>query len=371
LSRNQEVAKMFTGGLQRVARLTVTEYEVRAEEREKERERKAMRAAKKAEEERKEKEAAAMVGSRMEAIPGQSTGLSHTAEDWGAASITPIWDEEEEEEEGPTYEEKLEVRTKEILQNVWVEFDARMYARSTSKLEFFNKNREKACALATAEFEAERSRRSEAMAAKREKQGMLAKMVDVNRKQYSKLLALERKEMANQKVISDIWVKYIYLLIESTLRTCEQDGVLFNNLDEFAQTMILRKQANVLRAECGLPAYDVVYDPLDASTIVEKMEESPLGQELGLQDGGGVMAALSAKHHDMLLNVTALRGASQIIELAVKTINNELPPAPPTVDELRRTESASMQAMVSSMRLDALKKRGEPKTDAQDSVVRV
>jgi hypothetical protein len=359
---------MFTGGLQRVARLTVTEYEVQAEGREKERKRKAMRAAKKAEEERKEKEAAAMVGSRMEATPRQSTGLSHTAEDWGAASITPTWDDDEEEK-GPTYEEKLEVRTKEILQNVWVEFDARMYARSTSKLEFFNKNREKACALAKAEFEAERSRRSEAVATKREKQSMLAKMVDVNRKQYSKLLALERKEMANQKVISDIWVKYIYLLIESTLRTCERDGVLFNNLDGFAQTLTLRKQANALRAECGLPAYDVVYDPLDASAIVEKMVESPLGQELGLQDGGGVMAALSAKHHDMLLNVTALRGASQIIELAVKTIKDELPPAPPTVDELRRTESASLQAMVSSMRLDALKKRGEPKTDAQDSVV--
>ena len=362
---------MFTGGLQRVARLTVTEYELQAEEREKKRGRKAVRAAEKAEEERKEKGATAR--QRMEAssaTPGQSTDLSQTAEDWGAASITPIWDEEEEEE-GPTYEEKLEVRTKEILQNVWVEYDARMYAKSTSKLEFFNKNREKAGALATAEFEAERARRSEAVAAKRDKQSMLAKMVDVNRKQYSKLLALERKEMANQKVISDTWVKYIYLLVESTLRTCEQDGVLFNNLNEFAQTMALRNQANTLRAECGLPAYDVVYDPLDASVIVEKMEKSPLGQELGLQGGEGVMAALSAKHQDMLLSVTALRGASQIIELAVKTIKNELPPAPPTLDELRRTESASLQAMVSSMRLDALKKRGQPKTDAQGSVSRL
>jgi hypothetical protein len=41
--------------------------------------------------------------------------------------------------------------------------------------------------------------------------------VELNRKQYQKLLALERKEMQHQKEISDTWVKYIYLLLESTL----------------------------------------------------------------------------------------------------------------------------------------------------------
>ena len=112
-------------------------------------------------------------------------------------------------------------------------------------------------------------------------------MADLNRKQYSKLLALERKEMLvhfmrsialysiykilfvyflfynipfniflalfhcsfrdtmlssqNQKEISDTWVKYIYLLLEVTLAKCGQEGVLFHNEDEFSQTLILRK----------------------------------------------------------------------------------------------------------------------------------
>lgn len=82
-------------------------------------------------------------------------------------------------------------------------------------------------------------------------------MMDVNRKQYAKLLALERKEMLNQKEISDTWVKFIYLLIESTLNSCKESGKLFYNIDEYAQTLLLRDQANMLRAQCNLPPYEV------------------------------------------------------------------------------------------------------------------
>ena len=272
--------------------------------------------------------------------------------------------------EGPTYEERLKARSEEIMQNVWVEYDTRMYAKSTSKLEFFDKNRARALALAEAEMDQAKKQRTAAIEAKRAKQSMLGKMVDVNRKQYSKLLALERKEMASQKVISDTWVKYIFLLIESTLRSCEKEGTLFNNMDEFGQTMELRRQANILRTSCGLPEYDVIYDPLDATVIVDKLVDSPLGKELQLSDNKAVVKALE-RHRDMLLHVTALRGANQIIELAVSTLQNELPSAPPSVEEMKRTESASKQAMVSSMRLEALRKRGQPKADAEDSVGRL
>ena len=76
--------------------------------------------------------------------------------------------------------------------------------------------------------------------------------------------------MANQKAISDTWIKYVYLVLESTMKRCEQDDILFFNLDQFAQTMLLREVANELRAQQNLPAFDVVYDPLDAEVIVEK-----------------------------------------------------------------------------------------------------
>ena len=112
--------------------------------------------------------------------------------------------------------------------------------------------------LATSELEAERAQ-VESEEERRAKQLMVDRLVDVNRRQYSKLLGLERREMANQKAISDTWVKFVYLLLETTMAKCEADDTLFFNLDQFAQTMLLREVANKLRADQGLPAYDVVY----------------------------------------------------------------------------------------------------------------
>ena len=276
LNRNQEVKKIFTGGLERVARLTVAEYKNRNEKALAAKERKEKRAAKKEEEERLQKEKKARVLAEQNS-PG--TTIVTTDSD---ASIMPSWDEEMEEE-GPTYQERIKTRTEEILQNVWKEYNVRMYTKSTSKSEFFDNNRRKAITLALSEFADEKAARKSTVESKQAQQRMLTLLADVNRKQYSKLLALERKEMANQKVISDTWVKYIYLLIESTLRACESDGVLFNNMDEFAQTMTLRRQANLLRAECGLDEYDVVYDPLDATVIVDKLSSSALSLVWELQ----------------------------------------------------------------------------------------
>ena len=64
-------------------------------------------------------------------------------------------------------------------------------------------------------------------------------LLDVNRVQYSKLLALERKEILNQKEISDSWVKYIFLLLEVTMERCQDKNILFHNLDQFQQVMLL------------------------------------------------------------------------------------------------------------------------------------
>lgn len=283
LTRQQEVMKMFSGGLQRVAKLTVDEYE--AEQRRKEEARAAAERRKQeaAVEAVKEKEREALAVAQTQALQSRGT-----------------LEEEFELVEDPTLEEQIARRTEDILRGVWREMESRLYSKSTTKQEFFDANREKARALAEKEFDEQRSRRLEVLQEKRSKQELLDKLVEANRKQYSKLIALERKELQNQKEISDVWVRYIFMLLESTIEDCNNKGVLFHNQDEFAQTMLLRNEANALRAKCNLPPYDVVYDPLDASVIVAR-----LGKTFpGMLDSADEMASLlESKHGNTLINV--------------------------------------------------------------------
>lgn len=188
-------------------------------------------------------------------------------------------------------------------------------AKSTSKMDFFDKNREMAEGLATQEFADAKEKAKETQvswliidnkhplrniirelssspciglnwlelstnydilkphlqAQKDEKELLYNTIIDVNRKQYAKLLTLERKEMQNQKEISDTWIKFVFLLIESTLQYCEENQKLFHNLDEYAQTLLLREQANLLRSQCNLPSYEVSLSPVsteDAMNLI-------------------------------------------------------------------------------------------------------
>jgi len=365
LNRQQEVTKMYSGGLQRVARLTVTEYEARQQRAE---EKKARDEQRKIEQELElEKEKAAQA-ARMLPVPTADGGPRKQKDP--NASITPGWDEEEDEVKEVTDEEKVKARADEILKAVWQEYDTRMYAKSTAKGDFYDQNRPMAIELATKELDEEKARKQETEEEKAAQQRLMDQVVEVSRKQYAKLLTLERKEMQNQKEISDTWVKYIYLLLESLLARCKETGTLFHNVDEYAQTLMLRQQANALRAECQLPPYEVIYDPLDASVVVAKLAVSPLGQQLGLsRTGDEVAAELTAKHGNTLKTITALRGASQIIELAIDTLRMELPPKPPSVNELRRSESLAKQQLVSQARLEGIKNRGKPKSNDEDSGV--
>ena len=100
--------------------------------------------------------------------------------------------------------------------------------------------------------------------------------------QIAKLQALERQEMLFQQEKATNWVKYMYLLLEYTMGRSSYEGVLFYNLDEYAQTIALRRYANELRDECGLPPYDVVYDDLDAQIIVRNISATQLGKQFQL-----------------------------------------------------------------------------------------
>jgi hypothetical protein len=96
-------------------------------------------------------------------------------------------------------------------------------------------------------------------------------VAELERKQFAKLLALERKQLLHQKHVSDTWVRYLYLLLEHTMAHCTQGKVDFRSLGGPEQARLLRDAANDLRARCGLPSCDVVCEPADAELIVSRL----------------------------------------------------------------------------------------------------
>ena len=72
----------------------------------------------------------------------------------------------------------------------------------------------------------------------------------------------------------------------------------------------------------------------------------------------------------MLKTVPALRSASHVVELAIETLQIELPAVPPTVNEKRATESKAKQEAVSAGRLEKIAKRGKPSPE-DDAVGRM
>lgn len=241
LTRQQEVSKMFAGGLQRVARLTVDEYELQRQKNERilaEREQKKIDDLMALD---KEKAYLSLPAGESVSAP-----LDSTPELYKLPVKARTQDDEDEEAEKEknflveTDDEKLAKRTKEILQTVWQEYDTRMMAKSTSKLDFFASNKAMAMDLAIRESEDELLEQYELQIQQKETDLLFNAMKDVNRKQYAKLMSLERKEILNQKEISETWVKFIYLLIETTLSYCKENDKLFHNLDEYSQTLLLR-----------------------------------------------------------------------------------------------------------------------------------
>lgn len=346
LTRSQEVDKMFSGGLQRVAKLTSEQNKVDelklAEEVERKRKLKEEREAQQARE-----EAEARLLSRV-SLKRQLGQL-----------------DEEEMEAEPSEEGYIEKRSEEILKYVWSELDARLVMRSTSKLDFIDKNKDQAIQLAKKEVEDRKSQKIDKIMQLRSQQEFFEKYVDASRRQYAKLLNLERKELQNQKQISDTWIKYIYLLLQRTTRQCMDDGVSFERLDAVSQTLLLRQEANKLRALCSLPAYDAVYDPLDASAIVAAVF-TQLARTDGEVDGGedalrtaeSVLLKLNEKYGHLLESVPALQGAQRVLDISKRTLAQDLPAPGPSADDLGL--QSAKEKMVERLRLNAIQSRGVP-----------
>lgn len=361
LTRAQEVEKIIAGGLQRVARLTVSEYERR-----KKKEEEAEAAAEKikadllAEAEKELALARARAAKALEEEP--SLDSVRIDIDEGEELINP--DNEDDFEE--TYEQIIANKTEAILKSVFAAYYARMYTKSTSKQVFFETNREKARGLAIKEYEEELAKAKAEEAESKSRADIMNVYNDANRQQYSKLLSLERKEMLNQKAVSDVWVKYIYLLLEETMASCKESDILFYNMDEYAQTLYLRKIANKLRQEVGIPPFEVIYDHLDAAAIVGKLSDTDIGRRAGIHlPAEELVESLENKYGKLLKSVSALRGAQQIIDMAISTLKEEIPNAPMSVSGYKAFESSAKRDKLSKSRLESIKKRGQPAAEEE------
>jgi hypothetical protein len=73
----------------------------------------------------------------------------------------------------------------------------------------------------------------------------------------------------------------------------------------------------------------------------------------------------------MLKNVAALRGATQIIELAIETLSKKLPPVPPKPQEMRLKESMDAQKRMNELRLSQIRNRMTPFAGKEETVGRL
>jgi hypothetical protein len=356
LNRQQEVYKVFTGGIQKMARLTVNRYEERRRFALSKEER--VNAAKDAQQEQELSELPArQEGER--AVPSIS---DHSDEDFESYRLSKL-----------TEAQLIDERTEEVLQRTFVQFNSKLLLQTTTKRDFFDMNRDQARELAIAELAEEREERfAKARASQDSAQLMMDQLLREEEQQYAKLLMLERKEMLHQKDISDTWIRYMYLLLETAVQDREHAELLFSNRDEFQQTVMLRDVANRLRERCGLPPHDVIYDRWDAAQIVSRLGAQP-GCERGPQRADELAASLKKKYGELLKSVPALRGAMEKVEKAIAALQEQLPASPlspsssPSLsgEEMRREEVAKKLQKAAEEKLEAALGRDQMPTPSR------
>lgn len=398
LTRRQEVFKVYTGGMDVVYQKTEASRRKREQEEKERNELQEERRLEREAEERaaniRQQELAAAAASEQKGEVVKSLPSTYRATRSGGLSTTDgrttkprvsskYYDDDDEEDdeilfvqrEKKTIEQRIEERADQILEEIYHTYNTRLVTKRTEKQEFFNLNNVKAIALATKEIEEEDAKAIEQEIQRQVDLSAMDRVFDLESRQYAKLMQLERKEMQQQKDASDIWVKYIYLLIEVTMDDCAKKNILFHNLDEFQQTLLLRGHANDLRAMVNLPPYEVVYDALDAKIIVDFFSSQPtesLTKKFKMQrNADEILIDLNTKYGKMLKNVTALRGATQIIELAIETLRKELPPPPPKPQEIRLRESKESQRKMNDLRLGKIRNRLTPFAGKEEAVGRL
>lgn len=135
-------------------------------------------------------------------------------------------------------------------------------------------------------------------------------VADEDRLQLAQLLSVRHRAQTPraQRLMADVWVRYIYLLLECTSSLCDTEGVHFEDLRPHEQTLLLRCQANVLRALCGLPASDVLCDPEDALRVVQRLTgDTELSAHHGLQATTSEMVSSMRAKFSTLLRTASVR----------------------------------------------------------------
>lgn len=295
LTRKDEVLKIYTGGIQRVKQSFFDDVAKRKQEEEEELKKKEAR-----------KEELAVLSKAAQLRQQQQEEGEY--DDELEALLNPIISAAEEEK-------YVKERAAAILEEVLYQYQYRMVAHKIDQNTFEENNLEKARALATQEFREERERKISKELEKRANQEARDKALELQQQQYSRLLAIEKKEILSQQQISDVWVKYLYLLLGQVMEDCATKDILFHNLDEFQQTLQLREKANQLRAQCRLPKYDVVYDPLDAQHIVATLsQDAAVAEKFLLNKPADTVYPLLQEKYGRLLKNVAVRNCSVVSE---------------------------------------------------------
>ena len=133
-------------------------------------------------------------------------------------------------------------------------------------------------------------------------------IADEERLQLARLLSLRHasKSSRSPKLMAETLVRYIYLLLEHTTSLCRREGVSFEALRPHEQTLLLRCQANDLRALCDLPSCDLLFDPEDAEQVVRKLTRgAELSALFGLQNSSTaeVVSRMRTKYSTLLHGV--------------------------------------------------------------------
>lgn len=135
-------------------------------------------------------------------------------------------------------------------------------------------------------------------------------VADEERLQLAQLLSMRhstKKTPRAQRALADVWVRYVYLLLERTSSLCQTEGVRFEDLKQHEQALLLRCQANELRALCGLPASDVLCDPEDALRVVQRLTfDGTLSTQHGLQATTSEIVSIMRTKYSTLLHTTSV-----------------------------------------------------------------
>jgi len=335
LTRQQEVQKIFNGGIQRVTQLAIQEKQAEL----------LRRKTEIVEENKREKQAMSSAALALDRVT--SSGVFDANDE-----DSDYLDYEEEHDLAVPDATLISNRANEILVDVWAAMNARMMSKSTSRTDFFETNMAQAVSLATQELRVQREKQVSLVESKKKVSKYDQQQQQKPKEQKDiKTLDLKQQGLQERKKMAGVWVRYVYLLLQNTMHYCtENKKMSITALRGTQQRAALRTVANMLRAHCNLPRHDTVYEPSDAVQIVRQLEEQAVDTDavsevgLSVEQGDGKQddnsgsdtdeeallgedaeaeALAELIYHDygdLLSTVPALKATKLVLDMSVETL---------------------------------------------------